>query len=180
MAALVATAVTSLLSVAEGCLTYNDANQLATNFGKLVSNYNSELANQTLAPNFQDYSESVNSLMASGGGSHDSLLNATFSSRSAFETASSATSAEPFTLKNVWYTCDTVTFRWVSEQNPKPVVGISVGHTVLAPIGNPTLYQFDEIWGEFDSAAWLTNLGLLETTESSSKKEKRTEVAFEA
>ncbi|KAH9815748.1 hypothetical protein Tdes44962_MAKER00996 [Teratosphaeria destructans] len=180
MAALVATAVTSLLSVAEGCLTYNDAYQLATNFGKLVSNYDSELANQTLAPNFQDYSESVNSLMASGGGSSDGLLDATFSSRAEFETASSATSAEPFTLENVWYTCDTVTFRWKSDQDPRPVVGISVGHTVLAPFGNPTLYRFDEIWGEFDSAAWLTNLGLLQTTSQSSKKEKRIEMAFEA
>ena len=36
--------------------------------------------------------------------------------------------------------------------------------------------QIDEIWGEFDSAAWLVNLGVFKPA---SKKERR-EVAFQA
>ena len=68
------------------------------------------------------------------------------------------------------------TFRWLSSQSPEPVVGISVAHTVWAPgKGNPSAFLIDEIWGEFDSAAWLVNLGILKPA----KKAKRAEAAVE-
>jgi len=60
------------------------------------------------------------------------------------------------------------------------VIGISVLETVLAPLGQSapgTLYQISEVYGEFDSAAWLVNLGVFKP--ASSKKQKRG-VAFEA
>ena len=170
-------AVTTLLSSVNACLLKSDATTLTNNFGKLVTSYSQKLANQTLATNFIDYSESVNSLEDNGGDAPVALLGQTFSSRAAFESASASQPSIPFAVKQLWYTCDTITARWESDQSPKPVVGISVFHTVLAPIGQSapgTLYQIDEIWGEFDSAAWLTNLGILKQA-----KAKR-EVAFEA
>ncbi|KAK1820744.1 hypothetical protein LTR12_004770 [Friedmanniomyces endolithicus] len=85
------------------CLLPSDAKTLSTNFGKLISNYSNKLANETLTPNFVDHSESVNTLIDSGGSAPQALLGNTFSSRAQFEAASAAQPAEPFTLKNMWF-----------------------------------------------------------------------------
>ncbi|KAF2857545.1 hypothetical protein K470DRAFT_260710 [Piedraia hortae CBS 480.64] len=119
-----------------------DAYDLAYNFGKLVSNYNSDLADNTLDPSFVDFSEGVNSMIDNGGDSPVSLLGPTFSSRTGFKDASSKQPSVPFRLKQVWVSCDWVTFRWESDQSPKPVVGISVGHAVPAPFGNLTPFRY--------------------------------------
>lgn len=137
------------------------------------------LADQTLASNYVDYSESVNSLIDNGGSAPVGLLSAIFSSRAQFESASSQQPAVPFTIKNTWYNCNTITVRWESNQSPEPVVGISVLHAVFAPlqtIGGPTLWQIDEVWAEFDSATWLVNLGVFKPA----SKEKKREIAFKA
>ncbi|KAK5132198.1 hypothetical protein LTR08_009322 [Meristemomyces frigidus] len=165
------------LATANPCLTYNDANTLATNFGKLISAYSNKLANQTLTPGFVDYSESVNSLIDNGGTGPTPLLGATFTSRAKFEAGSAPQPAVPFTVKNLWYNCNTITIRWESDQKPQPVVGISVAQTVYAPVtGNPSKFMIQSIWAEFDSAAWAVNLGVLVPAP---KKEKKREVAFE-
>lgn len=144
-----------------GCLTETEANTLAKNFGLLISDYSKSLADATIAPSFTDYSESVNTLIDSGHTGPQPLLGATFSSKSGFETASAGQPAVPFTVKNVWYTCDVITVRWESDQTPQPVVGISVLHTVAdATLSNIFNRQIDQIWAEFDSGAWLVNLGV--------------------
>lgn len=124
-----------LVGANANCLTYKDASTIATNFGLLVSNYSQALANLTLTPNFVDYSESVNSLIDNGGTSPKALLGQTVSSRASYESASAAQPSVPFMVKNLWYTCDTITARWESDQSPQPVIGISVFHTVLAAVG---------------------------------------------
>jgi hypothetical protein len=151
---------------------------------------------QTLTPDFIDYSESVNTLINSGGSAPQSLLGKTFTSRADFEKGSAAQPAVPFTIKNTvsivkrasqnwsmtesrqqWTACDVITVRWESDQSPQPVVGISVLHTKFTGnLANPSLWSINEVWAEFDSGAWLVNLGILKP---SSKKEKR-EIAFEA
>jgi len=83
------------------CLLESDANTLATNFGLLVSNYSQKLANETLAVDFTDYSESVNSLIDNGGTAPQALLGETFSSRAAFESLSSKQASVPFAVKNL-------------------------------------------------------------------------------
>ncbi|KAK5125785.1 hypothetical protein LTR85_012061 [Meristemomyces frigidus] len=174
-AGLVALAALAFPSV-NACLTYHDASTLATNFGLLVSSYSQKLANETLAPDFIDYSESVNTLIDGGGDAPVALLGETFSSRAAYESASATQPSVPFAVQNIWYNCDTITVRWKSAQSPQPVIGISVFHTVFKLLNKPVQYQIDEIWGEFDSAAWLENLGILVPA---SRKQKR-EIAFEA
>ncbi|KAK5111162.1 hypothetical protein LTR62_005362 [Meristemomyces frigidus] len=175
LAAIVAFSVTSINAL---CLLERDATSLATNFGKLVSNYSEALANQTLTPDFQDYSESVNTLFDAGGDSPIPLLAETFSSRAAFEGASAAQPAVPFAVKQVWHNCDTITVRWESAQSPKPVIGISVMQTRMSfSFPNPPVWQISEVWGEFDSGAWLTNLGILK--QAAAGKMKR-ELAFQA
>ncbi|KAK3675350.1 hypothetical protein LTR78_004860 [Recurvomyces mirabilis] len=175
---IISVLATTVLSTASAqCLLQSDANTLATNFGKLVSNYSEALANKTLAPDFIDYSESVNTLIDNGGDTPVPLLSQTFSSRAAFEKASAAQPSVPFAVKNVWFNCNTITVRWESDQSPKPVIGISVMQTrFVLNLQNPVLFQIAEVWGEFDSGAWLTNLGILK---QASKKQRR-EIAFEA
>nr|POE90374.1 hypothetical protein CFP56_71099 [Quercus suber] len=171
---LAAVAALSVPLASATCLTNYEANLLAKNFGLLISDYSNSLANETLAPNFQDYSESVNTLIDSAGSSPVPLLGPTFQSRADFETGSAAQPPVPFTVKNVWYTCNVITVRWQSDQTPEPVVGISVLHTVYAPTLTDLLrFQIDEVWAEFDSGAWLVNLGVF-------KPAKKRELEFSA
>jgi hypothetical protein len=87
------------------CMSAQTASTLANNFGKLISAYSAKLANQTLAVDFTDYSESVNSLIDNGGTAPQALLGATFTNRSAFEAGQSGQAPVPFTVKQVWNTC---------------------------------------------------------------------------
>ncbi|KAI7314765.1 hypothetical protein KC315_g11291 [Hortaea werneckii] len=106
--------------------------------------------------------ESVNTLINSGGNAPVPLLNPTFSSREEFKIASAMQPPVPFEVQNIWFNCDTVTVRWLSAQKPLPVVGISVLHTTCSENpASPVPYQIGQIWAEFDSGAWLVNLGIL-------------------
>ncbi|KAI6827998.1 hypothetical protein KC367_g8070 [Hortaea werneckii] len=159
---IIAAALAVGSATAQDCLNDNAAGTLATNFGLLISNYSNELADKTIYPDFVDYSESVNTLINSGGNAPMPLLNPTFSSREEFKVASAMQPPVPFEVQNIWYNCDTVTVRWLSAQTPLPVVGISVLHTTCSENpDSPVPYQIDQIWAEFDSGAWLVNLGVL-------------------
>ena len=100
--------ISTITSLLTPCLTSYDANTLSTNFGRIVTTYSEKLANQTLAPNFLDYSESVNSLIDNGGTAPVALLGPTFSSRAQFEALSAQQPSVPFEVKNVWFNCDTM------------------------------------------------------------------------
>ncbi|RMY93028.1 hypothetical protein D0861_02171 [Hortaea werneckii] len=168
---IIAAALAVGSATAQDCLDDNAAGTLATNFGLLISNYSNELADKTIYPDFVDYSgnaaicprePSVNTLINSGGNAPMPLLNPTFSSREEFKIASAMQPPVPFEVQNIWYNCDTVTVRWLSAQTPLPVVGISVLHTTCSENpDSPVPYQIDQIWAEFDSGAWLVNLGVL-------------------
>ncbi|TKA56739.1 hypothetical protein B0A55_12387 [Friedmanniomyces simplex] len=166
-------------ATAKVCLSQSDVTTLSTHFGDLVSGYTQKLANQTLTTDFMDYSESINTLIDSAGTTPNALLGLTFTSRASFETLSAAQPSVPFQVQNTWYNCDTITIRWLSTQSPQRVVGISVLQTVYRPRqGNATNFKINEVWAEFDSAAWLIDSGFT-VTPPASKKEKR-EVTFEA
>ena len=109
------------------------------------------------------------------------MLGATFTSRADFEKGSAAQPAVPFTVKNVWYSCNVITVRWESDQTPQPVVGISVLHTKYTNIWkNPSKFQVDEIWAEFDSGAWLVNIGCSINSCPAPPSKERREISFEA
>lgn len=48
------------------CLSGGQAQQVATNFADLLTEYSATLANETLAVNYQDYTDSVCELIDSG------------------------------------------------------------------------------------------------------------------
>lgn len=48
------------------CMTASEADQVASNFAELIANYTSTAANNYLTTNFEDYSDSVTSLIDAG------------------------------------------------------------------------------------------------------------------
>lgn len=71
----------------------------------------------------------------------------------------------PFDILNTWSTCDTTIIRWRSHQKPDHVQGVSIA--VVQPakegegggVGETRKWQIKAIYAEFNSGAWLNNLG---------------------
>lgn len=153
------------------CIQDQAASKLATAFGTLISAYNKTIADTIIAPNFIDYSESINSLKNGGCTGPTPLTGPTFTSRATFESESAAQPALPFKILNYWFNCNNVIVRWQSDQSPQPVIGISVLQVI--PASTSYKWAINEIWVEFDSAAWLVNLGIFKPSCSSSKREEK-------
>ena len=165
------------------CMSADEANQVALNFNHLISAYSEELANASLTVGFEDYSDSVISLIDAGcagplpvrpinnpSASHitadlffPQLGTATFSSRAAFIAGQGNQPDIPFDQLNVWYNCDTVILRWRTTLNfttpaAEFVTGIIVLETTAAP-GGAQPWLINTVYSEFNSGAWLVDLG---------------------
>lgn len=89
----------------------------------------------------------------------------TFDSKQAFLDGQGAQPPVPFDILNTWNTCDTVILRWRSHQKPDQVQGVSIA--IVRPVmegeeggvGATGKYQIKTIFAEFNSGAWLNNLG---------------------
>lgn len=142
------------------CLTDDDATTVAGYFVDLIADYSTSLANAVLADDYTDQADSVNTLIDNGGTSPIPLGSLTFASKAAFEAGQGAQPAIPFTILNQWHTCDTVIIRWVSAQTPQQVQGFDA--IIVEPATNSSsnvTYQIKTVYGEFNSGAWLANLG---------------------
>ena len=139
------------------CMTYDQATVVANNFKTLIASYSDDLADQVLAVDFTDYSDSVTSLINSGCTSPVPFGSMTFDSRSAFESAQAAQPAIPFEILNLWYACTgPVVIRWRSEQTPEIITGNIILETVRGNGSEPWIIQ--TVYSEFNSGAWLVNL----------------------
>jgi len=142
------------------CLTGGQAQQVATNFADLLTEYSGTLANETLTSNYNDYSDSVCDLIDGGGTSPCTLGSVTFASRAAFESGQGTQPAIPFQQLNIWNTCNTVIIRWVSAQSPEQVTGITALEVTPAPkYSKVGPYLIETVYSEFNSGAWLGNIG---------------------
>ncbi|KAG9637476.1 hypothetical protein KCU95_g17085, partial [Aureobasidium melanogenum] len=148
------------------CISAPDASLIATNFGMTISNYTEPLAVQLFTNNFTDQSDSVLTLMHEPGLQAQDLGKLTFSSKANFLAAQGAQPNVPFEILNLWNTCNTVIIRWLSAQTPLPVQGISVATVQPAIRGQgggfgtgAQKWQINNIVAEFNSGAWLGNLG---------------------
>lgn len=78
----------------------------------------------------------------------------------------------PFDILNLWHTCDTVIIRWrttVSSGAPEFVTGIIVMETEhQKSTSEPFLIK--TVYSEFNSGAWLVDLGVFTPSCSSSSK----------
>jgi len=154
------------------CMNDAQANVVANNFRDLIAAYTNATANAVLASNVNDYSDSVIELIDGGCPSGPQALgSATFGSRAAFEAGQGGQPNITFNILNVWHNCDTVTVRWRSPQpNPGPeptppavqeqVTGIAVLNTVFNGWRAEQQFLIETIYSEFNSGAWLYDLGV--------------------
>lgn len=149
------------------CLAESEAQQVADNYAQLIRSYSLDLANAALDVDFTDYSESVNTLIneCPQGSAAISLplLSPSFTNRSAFELGQGQQASINFQQLDIWHSCDTVIIRWETTNtanitNVKPVVGVIVMETSLAPAGNQYPYLIKKVFSEFDAGAWLSNI----------------------
>lgn len=149
------------------CIDNNDASQIANAFADLIRlPFNTTLAKNFMTTNFHDYSDSVIELIDSGCSGPVALGSATFSSRKSFIAGQSGQPPIPFDILNTWHNCDTVFLRWRSPNpgtvNPEQqVTGIIAIETVPNPrSGAEFPFKAETVYSEFNSGAWLYDLGV--------------------
>jgi len=142
------------------CMTYDQATVVANNFQTLIAAYSDALAEQVLTVDFQDYSDSVTELINSGCTGPQALGSVTFDGRAAFEAGQGSQPAIPFEILNMWYACTgPVVIRWRSAQTPEIVTGNIVLETERSTNGTEP-WLISTVYSEFNSGAWLVNLGV--------------------
>lgn len=173
---------TSAFANPHWCMTDPDAERVANNFAKLIENYSDDLAEQVLCTSFTDYSDSVNELINNGCPNGPKTLgSATFTSLSDFEAGQGAQPSIPFEILNVWHNCDTVTMRWRSTtpgtvQPEEQVTGIVVMETTFKGGSEPWLIE--TVYSEFNSGAWLYDLGVFKPSCNATSAKFRRNVMF--
>ncbi|KAK5166262.1 uncharacterized protein LTR77_008523 [Saxophila tyrrhenica] len=149
------------------CMGRLDAKKIANNFRDLINlEFNTTLARVSMTPNFHDYSDGVNELVNAGCPGPNTLGEATFSSREEFIMGQSTQPPIPFQILNLWHTCTSVHLRWRSSApgpiHPElPVTGLVAIDTVPNPDGSncEQPWLMETVYSEFNSGAWLTDLG---------------------
>jgi hypothetical protein len=149
------------------CITDAQADVIAADYAALIVSYSDALADAVLAPNFTDYSESVNTLINScpqGDAAKPlPLLAPTFTSLEQFKIGQGQQPSINFERLNLWHTCDSVIIRWVTTNTapipePKPVVGLISMEVIPNSNSTGKPWLIDTVYSEFDAGAWLQNL----------------------
>ena len=149
------------------CLTDAQAKHVADQYGELIRAYSDELANEVLAKDFIDYSESVNTLINTcpqGSAAKPlPLLTPTFSNRAQFKKGQGQQPAINFNILNLEHNCQTITIRWETTNtapipSPRPVVGLILIEVVESGDDCEEPWLIHTVYSEFDSGAWLQNL----------------------
>jgi len=168
------------------CLNNDHALKVANNFKDLISAYTDETAEAVLCTDVTDYSDSVITLMDSGCPSSapagsplpfKALGSATFDSLDTFKDGQGGQPNITFDIQNVWHSCGEVIVRWRSPMpnpyqgapgslpdapvnNEEQVTGIAVLETAFNGWNAAQPFLIGRIWSEFNSGAWLYDLGV--------------------
>lgn len=141
------------------CLQSTDAQQVATNFFQLATNYSDALADNTMAPDYTQYSTSMHALTdvcTAESVQHPSLA-PLFNNRRAFKAAQFAQSGLAYQQLNMWHSCDTVIVRYQLESvtgSVEDIVGMASISTQPAPIGKQYAHWITTVYDEFDLRRW--------------------------
>lgn len=152
------------------CLSYWEAEKVANNFRATIADpFSASFVKSTFTVGFQDYSDSVIELIDAGCPNGPVALgSATFSSRAAFIKGQSSQAPITFNILNLWYNCDTVIIRWMTP-NPGTITTAQeevTGIIVIEAVKNEGQNAQSEPWlintvySEFNSGAWLYDLGV--------------------
>jgi len=142
-------------------LPYNTAVQIVNDFVSTLTAFNVDVATNLLAPTFTDHSDSINFLIGAPLGS------ATFPSPQAYIAGQGA--QPPIGLEILAIDAITsdgvIVFRWTASVGLEiiPVNGISVLYAIQSgpdpTIVGPGGYQLGQLFSEFNSAAWVVDIG---------------------
>jgi len=167
---------------ATACMTKANAQQVAGNFRALIhETFNKTLALTSMTKNFVDYSDSVLELINNGcdATGATALGQPTFTSRKAFIQGQSGQPPIPFHILKSWHNCDTVIIRWraASGLGPTTPNEIVTGIIVIEAVANPKKntdqpWLIDTVYSEFNSGAWLYDLGVFVPTNCSTSTKR--------
>ena len=158
------------------CLSAAEATTVANNFRATIAEpFDVAFVKATFAIDFEDFSDSVNELINAGCPTGNATLGAaTFDGRAAFIAGQSSQPPITFNTLKIWYNCDTVILRWMTP-NPgtittaqEEVTGIIVIEVKAnerrdgSAAQNPWLIE--TVYSEFNSGAWLYDLGIFVPT----------------
>ncbi|EME80663.1 uncharacterized protein MYCFIDRAFT_124835, partial [Pseudocercospora fijiensis CIRAD86] len=138
----------------ETCMTKEEAHIAADIFRRLIQEYTHDLALEALTEDFVDYASSVNIIINKGAAHPKSMDAPTFASRAAFIDGQGKQPQIPFETIKVFPGCRHVSMRWKTDRSAN-------GHAseVDTIVSNTYNWRVSHIWSEFNSAAWLVNLG---------------------
>jgi hypothetical protein len=134
------------------CLGPSDATYLVNSFASLLTDFKVSVANETLANDFTDTSDSINWLAGIPLGS------TTFPTRAAFIAGQGSEPPIGFDVLSIdAVTCHVIAFRWVASVASQkfPVKGINILHATRCS-GE---WKIDTVFSEFNSAAWVSDIG---------------------
>jgi hypothetical protein len=142
------------------CIPYDVAIEIETQWVSTLTNFNLGVAENLLAPNLVDTSSSINYLIGAP------LEGPTFSSAQAYEAGQGAQPPIGLTVLGTdAITCDgVIALRWVAPvgSGALPANGITILKAVQqgnqAVVG-PNGWQLAQIFTEFNSAAWIVDIG---------------------
>jgi len=142
-----------------GCILPFQATAIVTAFNYLLANPQATDFNATatalLSSDFQDFSDSINQLAGIPEGS------VTFASRDAFISGSS--SQPPLVLQSldIFWSCSAISWRWISVSGTgdDSIKVKGIDNFYINPQG-----QIKTTYAEFNSGAWLADLGYPECT----------------
>ena len=142
------------------CIPYDVAIAIETEWISTLTNYDEAVTENLLAPELVDYSASINYLIGAP------LDGPTFASAQAYEQGQGAQPAIGLTILGTdAITCDgVIVLRWVANVGSGAIA--SHGITILNAVKKgdqvnvgPNGWQLAQIHTEFNSAAWITDLG---------------------
>ncbi|KIX08206.1 uncharacterized protein Z518_02862 [Rhinocladiella mackenziei CBS 650.93] len=143
------------------CIPYNTAVEIVDQFVSTLTNFDTNVATNLLAPSFTDTSDSINFLAGIPLGS------VTFPSPAAYIAGQGTQPPIGLDILNIdAVTCDgVIVFRWQAYVGIQvgPVKGITVLYAVQSgsdcDVVGPTGYQLGKLYSEFNSAVWTLDIG---------------------
>lgn len=142
------------------CIPYDTAVKIVYDFVSTLTAFNDDVANNLLGPSFTDTADSINFLAGNPLGS------VTFPSKAAYIAGQGSQPAIGLDVLNIdAVTCDVIVFRWQAYVGLQidPAKGISVLYAVQSGSDSdtvgPTGWQLGTLYSEFNSAAWVVDVG---------------------
>jgi hypothetical protein len=142
------------------CIPYDVAIAIETEWASTLTNFNAQVAENLLYPQLVDTSDSINYIAGIP------LGGPTFPSAQAYIQGQGAQPPIGFTILGTdAITCDgVIALRWQATvaENIDPVKGITILKAIQVgkdAVVGPTGWQLAEIFTEFNSGAWIADLG---------------------